>query len=99
LLRDGGFLAIIAASGLIQGSHSTYYVFGSITWQFAGLGGLDDRSPLGARVAAEIAVFALSSRFTLQPSTLVIIGGLGAVARWLITGAGAAGRGAGNDPR
>ena len=32
LLRDRGFLAIIAASALIQGSHSTYYVFGSITW-------------------------------------------------------------------
>src|SRR6185437_4542262 len=30
-------------------------------------------------------VFALSPRFTLQPSTLVVIGGCGAVARWLIT--------------
>src|SRR3984885_6533107 len=40
LLRDPGFLAIIAASALIQGSHSTYYVFGSITWQVAGLGAL-----------------------------------------------------------
>jgi PPP family 3-phenylpropionic acid transporter len=85
LLRDGGFLAIIAASGLIQGSHSTYYVFGSITWQFAGLGGLTIAALWALGVAAEIAVFALSSRFTLQPSTLVIIGGLGAVARWLIT--------------
>jgi PPP family 3-phenylpropionic acid transporter len=36
-------------------------------------------------VIAEIAVFALSPRFTLQPSTLVIIGGLGAMLRWLIT--------------
>ena len=34
---------------------------------------------------AEIALFALSPRFTLQPATLVIIGGVGAVARWLIT--------------
>ena len=36
-------------------------------------------------VLAEIVVFALSPRFTLQPSVLVVIGGLSAVARWLIT--------------
>jgi MFS transporter, PPP family, 3-phenylpropionic acid transporter len=85
LLRDGGFLAIIAASALIQGSHSTYYVFGSITWQLAGLGGLTIAGLWALGVIAEIAVFALSPRFTLQPSTLVIIGGLGSVSRWLIT--------------
>ena len=85
LLRDGGFLAIIAASALIQASHSTYYVFGSITWQLAGLSGVTIAALWALGVAAEIAVFALSPRFTLQPSTLVIIGGLGAVLRWLIT--------------
>src|SRR5579863_7746433 len=85
LLRDGGFLAIIASSALIQASHSTYYVFGSITWQSAGLGGLTIAGLWTLGVIAEIVVFALSPRFTLQPSTLVIIGGLGAVSRWLIT--------------
>src|SRR5207248_7967357 len=40
LLRDRGFLAIILASALIQGSHAAYYTFASITWQAAGLGGL-----------------------------------------------------------
>ena len=40
LLRDPGFLAIIAASALIQGSHAAYYVFASIAWQQSGLGGL-----------------------------------------------------------
>jgi PPP family 3-phenylpropionic acid transporter len=85
LLRDPGFLAIIAASALIQGSHSTYYVFGSITWQLAGLDGLTIAALWALGVVAEIVVFALSPRFTLQPSTLVVIGGCGAVARWLIT--------------
>jgi PPP family 3-phenylpropionic acid transporter len=85
LLRDPGFLAIIAASALIQSSHSTYYVFGSITWQLAGLGGLTIAALWALGVAAEIVIFALSPRFTLQPSTLVVIGGCGAVARWLIT--------------
>jgi MFS transporter, PPP family, 3-phenylpropionic acid transporter len=85
LLRDGGFLAIITASALIQGSHSTYYVFGSINWQAAGVGGLTIAGLWALGVIAEIVVFALSPRFTLQPSTLVILGGLGALSRWLIT--------------
>jgi PPP family 3-phenylpropionic acid transporter len=85
LLRDRGFLAIIAASALIQSSHTTYYVFGSITWQLAGLGGLTIAALWALGVLSEIVVFALSPRFTLQPSTLVVIGGCGAVARWLIT--------------
>jgi PPP family 3-phenylpropionic acid transporter len=36
-------------------------------------------------VLAEILVFALSPRFTLDPWLLVVIGGLSAVARWSIT--------------
>ena len=39
LLRDRGFLAIIAASALIQGSHAAYYIFASITWQLPGSAG------------------------------------------------------------
>src|ERR1700733_2504931 len=85
LLRDPGFLAIIAASALIQGSHSTYYVFGSITWQLAGLSGLTIAALWAIGVVAEIGVFALSPRFTLRPSMLVVIGGVGAMLRWLIT--------------
>jgi PPP family 3-phenylpropionic acid transporter len=85
LLRDPGFLVIIAASALIQSSHSAYFVFGSITWQLQGLGGLTIAALWALGVVAEIVVFALSPRFTLQPSTLVVIGGVGAVVRWLIT--------------
>jgi PPP family 3-phenylpropionic acid transporter len=85
LLRDRGFIANIAASALIQGSHSTYYVFGSITWQLAGLGGLTIAALWALGVVAEIVVFALSPRFTLRPSMLVMIGGLSAMLRWLIT--------------
>ncbi len=85
LLRRGGFLAIIAASALIQGSHAAYYTFASITWQLASLGGLTIAGLWALGVLAEIVVFALSPRFTLQPSVLVVIGALSAVARWLIT--------------
>jgi PPP family 3-phenylpropionic acid transporter len=85
LLREPGFLVIIVAAALIQGSHAAYYTFASITWQAAGLGGLTIAGLWVLGVLAEIVVFALSPRFTLLPSTLLVIGGLSAVARWLIT--------------
>jgi PPP family 3-phenylpropionic acid transporter len=85
LLREPGFLAIIAASALIQGSHAAYYSFASITWQAAGLGGLTIAGLWALGVLAEIVVFALSPRFTWPSAVLVVIGALCAVARWLIT--------------
>jgi MFS transporter, PPP family, 3-phenylpropionic acid transporter len=85
LLRDPGFLAIIVAAALIQGSHAAYYAFASITWQASGLDGLTIAGLWVLGVLAEIVVFALSPRFTLAPALLVAIGGLSAVARWLIT--------------
>lgn len=85
LLRDPGFLAIIVASALIQGSHAAYYIFASIVWQQSGLGGLTIAGLWSLGVIAEIMVFALSPRFTLSPAMLVVIGALSAVVRWLIT--------------
>jgi MFS transporter, PPP family, 3-phenylpropionic acid transporter len=85
LLRQPSFLVIIAASALIQSSHAAYYTFASITWQLSGLGGLTIAGLWALGVVAEIVVFALSPRFTLQPAVLVVIGALSAVARWLIT--------------
>jgi PPP family 3-phenylpropionic acid transporter len=85
LLGDPGFLAVILAAALIQGSHAAYYTFASISWQGEGLGGLTIAGLWVLGVVAEIAVFALSPRFTLQPSLLVVIGGVSAVVRWLIT--------------
>ena len=85
LLREPGFVVIILASALIQGSHAAYYSFASITWQLSGLGGLTIAGLWVLGVLAEIVVFALSPRFTLGHSALVVIGALCAVARWLIT--------------
>jgi PPP family 3-phenylpropionic acid transporter len=85
LLCDGGFVAMIVAAALIQGSHAAYYTFASITWQSAGLGGLTIAGLWAIGVIAEIVVFAVSPRFTLQPSSLVVIGGLVGLVRWLIT--------------
>jgi PPP family 3-phenylpropionic acid transporter len=85
LLREPGFVVIILASALIQGSHAAYYGFASISWQQSGLGGLTIAGLWVLGVLAEIVVFALSPRFTLPPSALVVIGALCAVVRWLIT--------------
>ena len=75
MLRDPGFLAIIVAAALIQGSHAAYYAFASIAWQASGLGGLTIAGLWVLGVLAEIVVFALSPRFTLAPALLVVIGG------------------------
>ncbi|MCA1458385.1 MFS transporter [Bradyrhizobium sp. BRP22] len=85
LLRDRGFLAIIATSALIQGSHVAYYIFASIAWKQAGLGGLTIAALWSLGVLAEIVLFAVSPRFTLPSAMLVVIGAVVAVARWVIT--------------
>lgn len=85
LLRDPGFLAIILASALIQGSHAAYYIFASIVWKQAGFRGLTIAGLWSLGVLAEIVVFALSPRFTLSPALLVVIAALSAAARWSIT--------------
>lgn len=84
LLRDGGFIAIIVGSALIQGSHAAYYIFASIAWQQAGFDGLTISVLWALGVIAEVVLFALSPRFSLQPSTLVVIAALSAAARWAI---------------
>jgi PPP family 3-phenylpropionic acid transporter len=84
LLREPGFLAILTAAALIQGSHAAYYTFASITWQASGLGGLTIAGLWVLGVCGEIVIFALSPRFTLPPALLMVIGGLCAVTRWLI---------------
>jgi PPP family 3-phenylpropionic acid transporter len=85
LLRMPLFLAIIGASALIQGSHAAYYAFASITWQNAGFGGFTIAALWSLGVVAEIVVFAISPRFTLSPTVMVIIGAASGVLRWTIT--------------
>jgi PPP family 3-phenylpropionic acid transporter len=85
LLRDPSFLCIILAAALIQGSHAAYYAFSAIDWRAQGLGGLTIAGLWTLGVLAEIVVFALSSRFTLAPATLVMIGAIAAMLRWILT--------------
>lgn len=84
LLCDGGFLTIMAAAALIQGSHAAYYTVSSINWQASGLGSFTIAGLWSLGVVAEIVIFALSPKLTLSPVLLVVLGGVSALVRWLI---------------
>jgi len=85
LLRDPSFVCIILSAALIQGSHAAFYTFSAIDWRAQGLTGLTVAGLWTLGVLAEIVVFALSPRFTLAPASLVMIGAVAAVLRWLLT--------------
>src|SRR5215831_13541135 len=82
LLRNPALVAAAAAASLIQASHAVYYGFSALDWQAAGL----DAGAIGAlwalAVVAEIALFAISGRLPVAPTTLLILGAAGAVIRW-----------------
>jgi PPP family 3-phenylpropionic acid transporter len=85
LLRDRSFIAVAAAASLIQGSHALYYSFSTIAWQAAGYGGGTIGMLWALGVMAEIVLFALSARLpaAFTPSVLILIGGAGALVRWI----------------
>lgn len=86
LLTDPAFLAVTAASGLIQGSHAVYYGFSALDWSKAGLDGTVIAALWALGVVAEIVLFALQGRLppVLTPAVLVFIGGAGGAVRWLV---------------
>jgi PPP family 3-phenylpropionic acid transporter len=82
LLRDPAFMAIVAASSLIQASHAVYYGFSALDWRAAGLDGTAIGGLWAIGVVAEIVLFAVSGRLSVAPSTLLLLGAAGAVIRW-----------------
>jgi PPP family 3-phenylpropionic acid transporter len=84
LLREPSFLLALLAVGLIQATHGFYYSFSILIWRQQGLsvwGG-----PLwGFAVGAEVLFmwFMEAFRRWLGPERLLIVGGLGALLRWL----------------
>lgn len=84
LLRDLTFLAVLAASSLIQASHAIFYGFSALQWRAAGLDGSVIAALWGLGVIAEIVLFAFSGRLPalFQPIVLLMIGALGGALRW-----------------
>ncbi|HXD44732.1 MAG TPA: MFS transporter [Pseudolabrys sp.] len=82
LLRDRGFLAVLAAGSLIQASHAVYYGFSSLQWRADGLDGGTIAALWAIGVVAEIVLFAVSGRLTIPPAGLLMLGAAGALVRW-----------------
>jgi PPP family 3-phenylpropionic acid transporter len=85
MLTDPAFLAVMIGASLIQGSHAVYYGFSTLAWSQAGLDGTTIAALWALGVIAEIVLFALSGRLpkSLTPPLLIVIGGVGAVLRWV----------------
>ncbi len=81
-LRDPSFLAVAAATSLVQASHAVYYGFSALDWRAAGLGGGTIGALWALGVIAEIALFAVSGRFRVSPTVLLLAGAAGATVRW-----------------
>jgi PPP family 3-phenylpropionic acid transporter len=84
LLRTPAFLAVMVAAALVQGSHAAYYYFSAISWQAAGMSSATIGILWASCVVVEIGLFAASPRLGLSPATMIGLGGVGAVVRWLI---------------
>jgi PPP family 3-phenylpropionic acid transporter len=78
-------LLVLAASSLVQASHSQFYGFGALQWTAAGLTGLEIGTLWAVSVGVEIVLFAFSARLPAAiaaPLTLMTIGAAGGVLRW-----------------
>jgi MFS transporter, PPP family, 3-phenylpropionic acid transporter len=84
LWRSPQFLAVAGAASLIQASHALYYGFSAVDWTAKGLSSTTVGLLWALGVLAEIVLFALSGRLTLNPTALVAIGAASAVVRWIV---------------
>lgn len=86
ILRNPGFIAVIAAAGLIQASHATFYGFSTLDWKASDFGGVTIGLLWSIGVVAEIVLFAYSARLPsiLTPQNLLLIGALAALLRWTV---------------
>lgn len=84
LLRDPLFVAVVAGSSLIQGSHAMFYGFTAMQWRAAGMDGTVIAVLWALGVAAEIVLFAFSGRLPplFTPTVLMMVGAGGAALRW-----------------
>jgi PPP family 3-phenylpropionic acid transporter len=83
---DRTFIAVLAASSLIQASHAALYGFATLLWTDKGLDGPTVGILWAIGVIAEIVLFAASGRFVpaMGAIRLLILGGAGAVLRWSV---------------
>jgi MFS transporter, PPP family, 3-phenylpropionic acid transporter len=90
LLSDRRFVSMLATSGSIQCSHALLYAFGTIYWTAAGHSTATVGWLWAESVVAEILLFAVAKKLLrrVPGRYLFVVGGMGAVLRWLLAGLG-----------
>ncbi len=85
LLRKPGLAAILASNALIASSQGMLFTFATLYWLSIGLSPTAVGILWGIGTLSEVAVFQFARRLLAQisPATLMMIGGLGGVVRWL----------------
>ena len=88
VLRRPAFVLFLAAATAIQGSHAVYYAFGTLHWRQAGYSNAVIGVLWAEGVIAEILLFAFGDRIVrrLDPSWLLVVGGLAGGTRWATLG-------------
>lgn len=89
LLRSRPFVGLLVASALIQGSHATFYNLSTVHWVDHGIDKATASVLWAEGIVAEIVMFFVAKDLLggLRPTTILWLGGLGAVVRWLVIGA------------
>jgi len=84
LLKDGGFLWLLAATGALQAAHSFYYAFSTIIWKERGLSSSTCGYLWATGVLAEVAFMSLGEGFRryIGPWRMLVLAGILAVVRW-----------------
>ena len=88
LLRSRQFVLLLAASAAIQGSHATFYNLSTVHWNDHGIGKGTAGMLWAEGILAEIVMFFVARQTIerLRPTTLLMLGGLGAAVRWTVVG-------------
>jgi PPP family 3-phenylpropionic acid transporter len=88
LFRSKSFVILMISAALIQGSHATYYQQSTVYWNAHGIDNSTAALLWAEGVLAEIVLlfFAKNTLEKLRPTTLLLLGGSGAIVRWIVIG-------------
>ncbi|MGK0304142.1 MAG: PPP family 3-phenylpropionic acid transporter [Planctomycetota bacterium] len=88
LFRSKSFVILMISAALIQGSHATFYQQSTVYWNAHGIDKSTAAMLWGEGVLAEIVLlfYAKNTLEKLRPTTLLLLGGCGAIVRWIVIG-------------
>lgn len=88
LFRSRSFVILMISAALIQGSHATFYQQSTVYWNAHGIDKSTAAILWAEGVLAEIILlfFAKNTLEKLRPTTLLLLGGSGAIVRWIVIG-------------